>query len=403
MPNCPVLLHSDLATVPEQPVLPGYGGRSLLNLVSSLAGHFGVETGHAPLTAPLPLDGVGTVVLFVVDGLGHFLLARHLREGAMPHLAALLQAGGAAYSTLTSTFPSSTMIAMTTLHMGASPAQHGWLGTSVHDRGTVVDLLRQRDLLTGRLLDHPGDLLAASPVSRRLADTGVDVRSVGPAAFEGSFLSGWYFDGALSVPYEALPDLPGAVAHAARGDGPRYVVVYWPGFDDVCHATGPGSPEASVAARRVDLAFHQTLAGLPQDGSTLVILTADHGQSDTPARLVTPLHQDTGLPDLLGGPPAGERLVRYLNVRPGGEAEVAERLAGAATLLPASEAWQEGLFGGPPAREEFLGRTGNWIAVARHGHQMTWAYPAKSARPAAGDHGSLSAEQMVVPLVALRR
>ena len=74
-------LTSDLASTPDQVVRPRYDGRSILNLVTSLAAHFGVDTGHAPLTLPLPLDGVKRVVLFVADGLGHFLLDRHVTEG----------------------------------------------------------------------------------------------------------------------------------------------------------------------------------------------------------------------------------------------------------------------------------------------------------------------------------
>ena len=132
---------SDLAAHPAQTVWPRYDGRSLLNLVTSLAGHFGVSTGHAPLASPLPLDGIETVVLVVADGLGHFPLEWHLGAGRLPHLAALLDGGTALYSTATSTFPSSTMIAMTTLHTGASPAQHGWLGTAIHAGGSVVDVL----------------------------------------------------------------------------------------------------------------------------------------------------------------------------------------------------------------------------------------------------------------------
>lgn len=294
------------------------------------------------------------------------------------------------------------MIAMTTLHTGASPAEHGWLGTAIHHGGAVVDLLRQRDLRTGQPLASPGDLLSVSSIYRRLADAGVDVRVVSLAAFEGSFLNAWYFDGALSVPYSDLSELPAAAAQAARGGGPRYVVVYWPGFDDVCHGAGPSSAEASAAAREVDTAFHHLLGQLPGDGSTLVVLTADHGQSGTPAGLATALHEEACLPSLLRGAPAGENLVRYLNAKPGSEGDVAARLAGVATLLSAAEAWREGLFGGPPAREEFLGRTGDWIAVARHGHQLTWAYDAQPARTWAGTHGGWAAELMVVPVLTVR-
>lgn len=403
------MLSSDLASHPEQPILPRYGGQSILNLVSSLAGHFGVQTGHAPLRPSLPLRGVETVVLFVADGLGHFPLKRHLRAGHLPWLEAQVADGEARYATATSTFPSSTMTAMTTLHTGASPAQHGWLGTSIHAGGSVVDVLRQRDLPSGEPLEQPGALLSVgTPRSvgtlyRRLTDAGVSVRAVMPAAFEGSFLNGWYFEGATSVPYGGLPDLPDAVARAAQGGGPRYVIVYWPDFDTVSHDHGPYSAPAAAAARSVDAALAALLAGLPQGGSTLVVLTADHGQSDTPPELAVNLSDDGALGDLLDGPPAGESQVRYLNALPGRETTLPAHLEAHATVIRSADAWADGLFGGEPADETFRTRTGEYIAVAHHGRQLTWAFPGKAARTWAGTHGSWAAEQMVVPIVAIRR
>ncbi len=157
-----------------------------------------------------------------------------------------------------------------------------------------------------------------------------------------------------------------------------------------------------MAARELDAAFQQMLGKLPRDGSTLLVLTADHGQSDTPAQLAAALHEDARLGEGLNGPPAGENLVRYLNVKPGGEGGVADRLAEVATLLSAPEAWREGLFGGPPAQEEFLERTGDWIAVAHHQRQLLWTHPAKHAQTWAGTHGGWSADLMVVPVLTLR-
>lgn len=275
-------------------MLPRYDGRSLLNLVTSLAGQFGVRTGYAPFTACLPLSGIETVVLVVADGLGHFPLKRHLRAGHLPWLEAQVADGEARYATATSTFPS-TMTARTTLHTGASPAQHGWLGTAIHAVGSVVDVLRQRDLLSAQSLREPGALRSAGSLYRRLTDAGVQTRVATPAAFEGSFLNSWCFDGAQSVPYGDLAKLPGAVARAAQGAGPRYVVAYWPGFDSVSHAAGPYSAEAAGAAGQIDSALQEVGDRLPRTGSTLVVLTADHGQSKTPAHLARALHGDSQL------------------------------------------------------------------------------------------------------------
>ncbi|MFC3831822.1 MULTISPECIES: alkaline phosphatase family protein [Deinococcus] len=391
------MLSSDLASRPDDLLWPRYDGRSLVNLLASVSRHFGVDTGHAPLATRLPLAGAQTIVLIVADGLGHFPLKRHLRAGSLPHLETRISDGEATYATMTSTFPSSTMTAMTTIHTGASPAQHGWLGTSIHQGSTVIDLLRQQDLLGGETTHLPP---AVGTVYRRLADAGVTVQAVTPAAFQGSVLNGWYYDGAQEVPYETLADFPDAIARAAAGGGPRYVIAYAPDFDTVSHDHGPYSRPAADTARALDTALHALLSRLPDDGSVLVLLTADHGHSDTPADLAVNLNAP--LDGLLAGPPAGEVQARFLNVRPGAEDAVQDALADHATVIPAADAWADGLFGGPPAQETFRARTGTHLAVARHGRQLTWDYPASPAVSKTGMHGGPVAEQMAVPLVMIR-
>ena len=397
-----MLPSSDLADTPEQDLWPRYDGRSLLNLVTTLAGHFSVTTSSAPFSAPLPLDDVRTVVLFVVDGLVHFQLNQLLSSGHMPRLAERLTRGRAGYTTATSTFPSSTMTAMTTIHTGVPPAWHGWLGTAVHHEASVVDVLVQRDVLTGLPVSPPDQLLSVGSLYRRLANAGVEARVVSLAAFEGSFLNAWYFDGATSVPYEDLPDLPAAAARAASGGGPRYVLTYLPGYDNTCHAFGPSSTEAAREADRVDAAFDAFLRLVEGDGSTLVVLTGDHGHSDAPADRVLALHEDERLQVALRGAPAGENHARYFRVRSGMGGVVEAALAGCTTLLPARDAWHGGLFGGAPAREAFVERVGDMIAVGRPGGQLTWAYPAQDARARLGMHGGWSAALMVVPVVTVR-
>src|SRR5215207_2295588 len=76
-------------------VFPRYQGRSLLNLSPSVCHAFGVPAHGlaAPLVAsvlpPRLLEGVTTVILLVVDGLGRQQLDDASREGDAPFLADL--------------------------------------------------------------------------------------------------------------------------------------------------------------------------------------------------------------------------------------------------------------------------------------------------------------------------
>src|SRR3954462_14177660 len=101
-------------------VNPDYAGGSILNLVASIARRFGLITAHSPLSDSLPLEGTDAIVLLIVDALGYWQLQDHLATGDLPTVERLLARHEASLTPLTSTFPSTTSAALTTLHTGAT-------------------------------------------------------------------------------------------------------------------------------------------------------------------------------------------------------------------------------------------------------------------------------------------
>lgn len=388
-----------------QRVDPDYGGGSILNLVAAFANHFGIRTGHPPTSTHLPLAGVKLVVLFIVDALGYHQLQRHLDAGDLPNLESFLRQGEATTAIATSTFPSTTATALTTFHTGRSPAQHGMVGYTawVLDPGTVADLILFRDLVADAPLASPQSIMRMPSLYHRLASEGVVCRVVIPRAIEDSPLSQWHFAGADVVPYETPGSIPSRVAEAAEGEGRRYLVVYWPGYDAVCHVNGPSSPEAGDEAAAVDLAFGRLIETLPHTGKTLVVLTADHGQRGLDPSEAVVLSEDGRLRAWLASPPMGERCGRFLRVRPGFEERVARHLTPFADVMPMADAWAIGLFGGPPTDAEFRMRTGDLLAVPRGNRQLHWSFADRDRSVGfRGGHGGWSDAEMLVPVIALR-
>ncbi|MFD1730940.1 hypothetical protein ACFSC4_07370 [Deinococcus malanensis] len=60
---------------------PDYHGGSILNLITTLGGHFGIQSPHAGFGTPLPLAGAETIILLVVDGLGLGQLQNAMAKG----------------------------------------------------------------------------------------------------------------------------------------------------------------------------------------------------------------------------------------------------------------------------------------------------------------------------------
>jgi hypothetical protein len=119
-------------------IKPDYEGYGLANLVSNVLKHFGC-TGlrHKPVPEALLdeyLDGVDKLILLLVDGVSYYqikgFVARYLKR-----LNPLLMP-------LTSTFPSTTTTALTTLNTGLTPLEHGIIGYTMHlkEIGVVLSL-----------------------------------------------------------------------------------------------------------------------------------------------------------------------------------------------------------------------------------------------------------------------
>ncbi len=388
--------------LPEDFVLPDYAGGSILNLASSIASHFGIETGHSGLRDALPLKGVETIVLFVVDGLGHGQLEKHLADGDVPTLRSLMASGE--HRTLTSVFPSTTMAAMTAIYTGYAPAQSGWLGFTLwlEEVQAVVGMIEQVNMATQTVLEERDFLRVVPNLESRFASVGVRCFSVEPSAYQGMWLDDWFKQGAMRCGYITTNTLPSVASDALEVSGPKYVMVYCPDYDTVCHRHGPSSPHASDEISATDHALGRLLRLIPRDGKTLLMITADHGQKDLNLSRTVHLDQDIELMHLLEGPPAGERVSITFRVKPGAMNEVKKRLGMYCDLIESSAAWEAGLYGGIPAQETFQKRVGDLIALPRDGVQMLYTYPGQKARTHLGSHGGLTEAEMRVPLVFVR-
>ena len=385
-------------------VLPDYDGGSILNLSSSIAGHFGLNTGYAPLKHQLPFEGVQRVVLFIADGLGQGQLERHIADGDAPNLKALLEQDTVS-GTITSVFPSTTMSAVTSIHMAAPPAKTGWLGYTLwlEEVNAVVDMIALANLETGTQLENPEFLKTQVSLTARLERLDVQCFAVQPAAYKGSFLNDWYWQGAFQGGYFSPNTIPSLLSSYPKIDAPQYICTYYPDYDTVCHKHGPGSKHASDEVAALDLCVARVLKTLPRDGKTLFILTADHGQRDLDPKKVVHLERDKLLRSMLRGAPAGERLSRYFSVQDGMIEELEDYLKPYAQTMRSFEAWETGLFGGKPERETFKARVGDLIAVAHDGIQFNWTFSGrKTASTLLGAHGGWSTAEMLVPVIALR-
>jgi hypothetical protein len=406
-------------TLPGEFVLPHYGGHSIANLPATVARLLGVELTDAapPLPAHLWADlatGVRSVVLITLDAVGYPHL-RHLLNAEDSVLNYLPQVGR--LIPLTSIFPSTTVAALTTLWTGRAPLGHGFVGTRLllPEHGTLANMLQLGPAIhrqSGALLDWgwvPEEFVTVPGLGQQLADRGIETVAHTHLPFLGGGLARIFMRGMEEVRgHVDFSDMAINLRHALlqRSDRPLFANAYWGGLDGTAHTYGPTGERFRVALRHVVRSLEEDLlAPLPAAAreGTLLIISADHGQVSTPPERVVQFSDHPALRRMLLLPPAGEPRASYLYVRAGQaksvRAYVAEHLADRFIVVEMEQALAAGLFGPGEPAPEVRARLGDLLLLAIDDSRLLVK---DEPVPFHGHHGSLTAGEMLVPLMMVR-
>jgi predicted AlkP superfamily pyrophosphatase or phosphodiesterase len=403
-------------------VRPAYDHNSFLELPNSIAGLLG----HAPKTALAHnLSSVfGTefdrVLLILVDGFGWRFVEQY---SGYPILRRFTDKGVA--RKICAQFPSTTAAHITTLHTGLEVGQHGvfeWQYYEPQVDALIAPLMfsyagtRTRDELKRHRVDSR-TLLPTRTLYHDLASLGIRTAIFQHREYTPSTYSNILLDGAGVSPYTTFPELlTNLRAVLASPQSPQYLVAYFDRLDFVSHHYGPGSQHCEAEADGFLLALERQLfAKLGPTGRTLVILTADHGSTETDPATTIYLNVErefTGLERFLRRngrgavlAPAGSPRDLFLYVHDElieeAQAFLKERLAGRAQVVRVADLIAEGFFGAHPPSPAFLARAGNLVILAYPKEAVWWYEKDRHEQRFFGHHGGLTPQEMEVPLLAL--
>lgn len=330
-----------------------------------------------------------SAIVWVIDGLGVYNLAA--RAGHARFLSEARTKRDAARTV----FPSTTAAALTSLLTGVLPGEHGIVGYRARIPGTddVVNQLRGWD--TDAL---PLSFQLAAPLSATLGRpffavsrteyerTGFTVATLGDAAFHGV--------DDLDERVRLAADL------AARHPG-CLVYLYAPDLDAIGHKRGWESDEWVATLERVDAAARALAESI--DSGTGVVVTSDHGMIDVPRHRHLLLEEGDALLDgvrLIGGEPRMLHLYAESGQADAVLARWREAEASRSWVFSRAELASSGLIG--DVDPEVGERLGDVIvaaraAVAYYDDRVSDKAPQKMI----GQHGSLTDEERVVPLIRL--
>ncbi|MFG6502169.1 alkaline phosphatase family protein [Microbacterium sp. P05] len=334
-----------------------------------------------------------SAIVCVVDGLGALNLAA--RRGH----ARFLSAAGGKRDVARSVFPSTTAASLTSLLTGTDPGQHGIVGYRVRvpETGELPDQLKGWET-------HGLDPLSwqqAQPYSALAAASGRPFFVVSRPEYEGTGFTAATLRGAEFHSAGDLEERVQIAADLAARHPGALVYLYAPDLDTIGHRLGWESDAWSAGLETVDAAL-RTLAGQLAP-STGAVITADHGMVDVPRHRHILLGDDS---PLVAGVAAigGEPRMLHVYAEPGNEAAVLEAWreseSSRAWVMSRAEAVDARLFGAVDA--DVMPRIGDVLVAARSAVAYYDDRPSdKGAQNMVGQHGSLTPEERIVPLLRL--
>ena len=342
----------------------------------------------------LGLPAVRKAVVILADGLG--VSSIRARAGHARFLASRLNKS----SIIDGVFPATTVAGIASLTTGVEPGQHGLVGYQVLDaaRDRVVNQLTGWD--AGM---QPATWQRARTVFDRAADDNVPSFAVGPKKFLDSGFTQAVLRGAQYVPAEKVADRFTAARSILNENPTALIYLYVAELDVVAHAHGWESDRWLAVLEYLDSEVSRFAATLRSDEGLL--LTADHGVIDVPSTKHVLFDTE---PALVAGVRhvAGDPRCVQLYLEPEQSVVDADSLADAwrqsqgnlAWVYTRAEAVAAGLYG--RVADEVLPRIGDVLIAARKGIAYYDSRPAnQKARGMIGQHGSLTDEEVRVPLI----
>jgi len=245
-------------------IMPDYKN-SIMNITVSILKYYGAETQHSSITE---IDSIlhknyKNVVLLILDGMGSDILDYHLPENSLFRKHKIKD--------ITSVYPSTTPVAMTSINSGLSPLEHGWIGWNCYfkESNQELELFMNKDFY-----------------SHKQAPTSNFVNSIIGYEFINSQISRSTQKkvAAYEVPPPFRPDgvkstseMFSRIKELCQSDEKKFIYAYWDDPDATMHAIGTRSEEITGIIKRINNELSDTL---PYLKDTLIILTADHGMID---------------------------------------------------------------------------------------------------------------------------
>lgn len=372
-----------------------------MNLMSSIKKALGGKSDYDPLrNFDISRLKNKNIVLLIIDGLGYEFLKKY---GKGTIFEKNLE------RSMTSVFPSTTASATVTLTVGDAPQQHALTGWFMYlkEIGMVATILpflsRSGNFSLGKNNIKFKDIFKQESFFKRLKAKSFILRHKDYAFSDFNKATS---RGAKIVPFKSIDELLKEINKIVTSEkGKKFVNAYWGELDSLSHRFGTDAKKTINHLKSLDKKIKSFLHSA-KNSNTVVIITSDHGQIDTKDKeKIIKLEKHPKLYECLTLPLCGEPRAAYCYVKPSKakqfEKYVKSELGHACLLYKSADLLKKNYFGLFSPNEKLKDRIGDYVIIMKDDYIIRDKLLGEKVDYYIGNHGGMSKEEMLVPLVVI--
>jgi len=234
----------------------------------------------------------------------------------------------------------------------------------------------------------------------------IETQLITKSSIVGSGLSRIVHRDQETISYVLASDMFAQCKRAVDTRHALFVLVYYSGIDTLEHRYGPYSDETTYEIESFESSLSHFISKL-SDGAkkrTLIILTADHGVSQT-SRFYY-LKDNPRMMNSLLLPPTGDSRAAFLYSKPDKQEQLKQAFNDdirGFELFPSEELLAKGVYGSTPDFQSMRTRIGDFTALSISQNAIQYPFfEDDRKREQRGSHGGMTPEEMIVPLLSIR-
>ena len=353
---------------------------NIVNVPNSILKYFNLETSHSSLKELdeiLDKHNYKNIVLVLFDGLGYNILKKN--EKLCPFLNKYLK------KSLSSTFPSTTMSARTSIESGLYPIEHGWLGWDMYFKefDEVITLSRN-------YVKSTKEKITDYHIAKTLLKYESVVNKINKLEDANAKRLTFYSDNKK----QSLKGTFKHIKNELNNDKKNYIYLYCNEPDHSFHTFGNKSVLSKIYLKKLDKEFERLCISIDD---SLVIAIADHGHiackyitlTDYP-NIIDMLEGDVGI-DVRAT--SFRVKAEYKDIFP---SELKKILKDDFIILSKEEVKMQNLYGDGDENKYFDDALGDFFAIGIKNKCIRYN---KKKNKQKSSHSGITEDEMLVPLI----